>query len=282
MNKQDILNALLAEIKAKKQLSGISDRVVIQELDAYFQKSGFPEIILGFNSQKQLKKNSVFRKAVKAVRAKLHNQFGMFQPGKTAEPAKIRLIEQAKTGRLDDSTVAEVLSSHLSTKERLQYYPFVYKSIFAVTGRPNSILDIGCGLNPVSLYYSGLKKTDYLACDIDQSGLKFVQQFFDALEINGKTVVADISKKDEISKLSASKYDLCFMFKILELDKRLAQPLITGINAGFIIASFSTVSLAGKIMANPRRLWFEKMLSRLKLGFSVFKTENEIFYCIKK
>jgi hypothetical protein len=88
--------------------------------------------------------------------------------------------------------------------------------------------------------------------------------------------------KEDVQKLAFIECDVCFMFKILEIDKRIAEDIVSAANAKYIVASFSSINLSGEPMARPEREWFEKMLSRLHYKFSTFKTENEIFYVIRK
>ena len=166
--------------------------------------------------------------------------------------------------------------------ERFQSYGSVYSQIFKITGKPASIIDLGCGLNPLSVHYMNLKKFRYIALDIDKSSLELIREFFELSGIDGKIMVLDFQNEQDIQKLAFIESDVCFMFKILEIDKRIAEDLLTSVNSKFIIASFSTLSVSGKIMSSPERDWFEKMLSRLKYKFSTFKTENEIFYIIRK
>jgi len=102
------------------------------------------------------------------------------------------------------------------------------------------------------------------------------------LGIDGRTVVLDLQNDIDIQKLKSLECDVCFMFKLLEIDKRIAEKIVSETKAKFIVASFSTISLTGKIMSSPERDWFEKMLRRMKLKFETFKTENEIFYIVRK
>jgi 16S rRNA (guanine(1405)-N(7))-methyltransferase len=206
----------------------------------------------------------------------------MFQIPKNADDIKKEFLKKAKMGSLNEEDYEKALSLHLSTKERLSSYPIIYRKIFEMTGKPKIILDLGCGLNPLSVYHMNLKNFKFIASDIDKSNLDFIQRYFDLAGINGETVVLDLLNKDDLEKLSRIQCDVCFLFKVLEIDKRIAEPIFTKVNARFIVVSFSTLSLSGKIMSNSERQWFEKMLSRLKLQFETFKTENEIFYITEK
>jgi 16S rRNA (guanine(1405)-N(7))-methyltransferase len=283
MHESHIIMLLTADIKAKKDISGIDDSIVKSNLRDYFEKNKKSISCLAqYQIEKQLRKSAEYAKVLKTIRAKLHESYGLFQIPKNSEEIKKAFMKKLKQRSLTEEDYRKVLSLHLSTKERLDSYETVYSQIFKLTGKPSSIIDLGCGLNPLSAHYMNLKKFKYLASDIDKINLDFISEFFALSGIDGKTQVIDILNESDLQKLAFIESDVCFMFKILEIDKRVAEDLVTAVNSKFLVASFSTLSVSGKIMSSPERDWFEKMLNRLKLKFSTFKTENEIFYVIRK
>ena len=283
MHESHIIMLLAADIKRKKDLSGLDDEIIKKELKGYFSKNKKSlSKLANYQIEKQLRKSSEYEKAIKAVRADMHNSFGIFQIPKNSEEIKKEFLKKLKQRALTEEDYEKAFSLHLSTKERFHYYPYIYEQIFKDAGKPAIILDLGCGLNPLSAKYMSLKKFRYIASDIDRKNLEFMQEFFNLSGIDGKTVVLDLQNESDIQKLAFIDSDICFMLKLLEIDKRLAEEIVSTVSAKSIIASFSTVSVSGQIMASPEREWFEKMLSRLKYPFKVFKTENEIFYIIKK
>jgi len=281
----NIINLLIADIKKKKTISGVNDRIVEKELNNYFKKNNKSMPVLQtYINEKQLRKSIEYKKAVKSARKTLHESYEMFQIPESAESNKIKetFIRKLKIRQDSKEDYNSVLSLHLSTKERIPYYSFIYNQIFKIIKKPKTILDLGCGLNPISYNLMELKGIKYIASDIDESNLSFIGQFFSLSGINGKTLLLNLTDDKDIQKLAFIECDVCFMFKLLEIDKRIAEKLVSAANAKYIAASFPTINLQGKIMSSPERDWFEKMLSRLKYRFSVFKTENEIFYLVKK
>jgi SAM-dependent methyltransferase len=278
----DILSILAEDIKKKKELAGIEDSVVRKEINEYFRKYKTFAVLRTYQNEEQLKRSYEYKKALKKVRSNLHSSYGMFQIPKNSDEIKKEFLKKTEMSSLREEDYERALSLHRSTKERFQSYQSIYQQIFKQTGKPKIILDLGCGLNPLSVHYMNLNAFKYIASDIDKSSLEFIRQYFDLGGINGETVILDLLNKDDLEKLSGIQADVCFLFKVLEIDKRIAEPIFSKVNAKFIVVSFSTRSLSGKIMSNSERQWFEKMLSRLKYKFSIFKTENEIFYIIRK
>ena len=245
--------AYLAEkIKQKKELRGLADSFVEKELNEYIKRTN-----LSFPLNKKTEK-----KICKAVRAELRNYTGQFQHLKQRE----HLIQEG--------SYLELLKTHASTRERLPNYS-VLKEIIANL-KPRSILDIGCGLNPIALASQGIF---YYASDIKEDELEIVSQFFKKENIKGKVFYAD-ARTERIWP----KADLCLLLKIVDLlDKKghkKAEELIRSLNCKHIIVSFSTKTLSGRPMNHPQRGWIERLCARLGYKIKLVKTHNELFYLI--
>ena len=281
MHESTIILSLIQGIKKKKELSGIDESIIKRELKIYFEKNKKAlSQLVQYQIEKQLRKSAEYEKVLKAIRAKLYESYGMFQIPKNAEEIKQGFLRKLHARQLTEDDYRQILSAHLSTKERFDSYLQIYEQLFKII-KPNVILDLGCGLNPLSYHYMN-RKVRYIASDIDKGNLDFIQQFFNLSGIDGKTLLLNLQYKEDVQKLAFIECDVCFLFKILEIDKRIAEDIISAANAKCIVASFSTINLSGEPMARPEREWFEKMLNRLRLKFSTFKTENEIFYLIRK
>lgn len=282
MDEHNIISVLLADVRKKKELSDLDEALIKHNLKDFFSKNKKSlSKLVQYQAEKQLKKSAEYDNVFKAIRAKLYQSYGMFKIVSDEPETKQYFLRKLKSRRETEKDYKKVLSLHLSTKERFANYKHIYEEIFKITGKPEVILDLGCGLNPLSYRYMGIR-AKYIASDIDRGNLQFIQQYFNILGIDGRTVVLDLQNDLDIQKLSSFECDVCFMFKLLEIDKRIAEKIVSEAKARFIVASFSTISLTGKIMSSPERDWFEKMLRRMKLKFSTFKTENEIFYIISK
>ncbi len=143
------MEPLVEEIKNKKELKPLSSDFVGSITKEFLKEK-----------KVNLEKKSERKKIIKEVRSILHAVYGVFKKSKYSKKEKL-LKEMSSTEDLE--THNKILELHRSTKERLNYYPFIYEKIFAITGKPKSILDLGCGLNPVSFPYMGLKDVQYYA-----------------------------------------------------------------------------------------------------------------------
>lgn len=251
MEKQAILN----KIKEKKELSSIPDSFILPFVEKHTPKN------------KELKKSDI-KLIVSLVRSDLRRSTGMFQ--KSGEKLWKLRESLAKENKVD-----KLLETHLSTKERIQFYPKLKEIIFNLN--PKSILDLGCGLNPLAL---ASKEIKYYAVDIQQSDLDIVKQFFEKNNIHGKTINLDVSK----SLSSLPEADLCLALKLLDLLPLKAQQAekILSLNCKKFIFSFSTKTLSGKLMLHKKRLWLERVLHNKNIEFYTLSSDNEIFYIIEK
>ena len=109
--------------------------------------------------------------AIKATKRRLHQVYGAFEQAVDYD-ALYRQMEVAYRSGSEDRIRAacrQILDLHSSTRERLPILERFYPAIFEATGRPGSILDLGCGLNPVALPWMGLSAgARYIALDIDR------------------------------------------------------------------------------------------------------------------
>ena len=251
----NIIKQLSEDIKAKKELSGLMDSFVEDEIKRYLLQN--PKI--------NLEKIKERRQAIKGVRSVLRKSAGVF-------------IRPTKTTGFDS-----LLLKHESTKERAQIYPEIYQRIFHITGSPKAILDLGCGINPLS--YKFLKiKPKYYAFDVNAIVVDIVKDFFKKKKISGTAGLVNLREK---SGLKLPKADICFLFKVLdsiEIEKghKLAENLIKQIPCRWIVASFSTRTLSGRRMNHPYRGWIEQLCRRLGYFYEIMEYESEIFYLIRK
>ena len=255
------MNSIIPKIKDKKELSDISDELVKDVLEIYLKKHS---IIIP-------KKKKELKILIKEIRKELRKYVGRYQI-KTDYKKRLELLEK--------NNIPDLLKTHTSTKERLDFYPELIKIINDL--KPKSILDLGSGLNPIAIIsYINNKAIVYHAIDIKRDELKLVEYFFTKNKIEGDVHLHDIRKIKNFPKT-----DLCLILKTLDIidDKRhrISESIIKGLNSKHIIVSFSTRTLSGKPMNSPRRAWFENLLKELNYKYEIRGSHNEIFYVVEK
>jgi len=275
------IQKILEYIKKNKKYKSISDEIIISEIKKYLKSN--PPII-----QKEVeitrKPSGYLKQLIKDVRKELFLSYASFQTKKKFQRKKY--LKQLQEN-LNEDLIKKLLSITLSTKERLNDYKKLYRQIFKITGKPKIILDLGCGLNPISYFFMKLPKLKYYAYDIDENDINFLNDYFSIMKkygLNGKAVILDLRDLKKVSQLPSA--DIIFLFKVLDiLDKKNHKPSEQLIKllipkTKFIIASFATKTLTRRKMNFPKRKWFELMLKKNNLKFQTIETDNEIYYVI--
>lgn len=252
------INGVLEKVKQKKELSGIDDSIILESIHRNIKK---------FNINIEKAKPKDYKELIKIIRADLRKYAGRFQ---FSLKDRLELLEKGE--------IEYLLKTHSSTKERLESYPIIKRVIGELDIK--SILDLGCGLNPIALSERGI---NYYACDINKHDLILVKKFFRKNNIDGEVFICDLRNLKYETLPSA---DLVLLFKVLDVIEnrghKLAEQIISTLKCRYLIASFSTKTLSGKPMNHPQRGWMERMLSRLNYKFKIVKTKNELFYFIDK
>ena len=198
MNRQELIEL----VRKNKKYAGLSSEIIERELAELERKNP------GVNLE-----NVKPEYIMKMVRTRLHQIHGSFQVIENKKRAK--LFEELKKDPENVEIIDKILETNRSTLERLEDYTEIYKKIFEITSKPGSIIDLGCGINPISFDYTELgKNTEYLAYDINDKDNDFLNEFFKLEGINGRASILDASKLENIKKLSNA--DLVLMFKFLD------------------------------------------------------------------
>ena len=184
----------------------------------------------------------------------------------------------------------KTLETHPSTKERIGFYSELYRKLFAITGKPKVILDLGCGMNPLSFPFMKLNEVEYYAYDLSEEEIGIITDFFEKWSVKNKDVVGkgsllDITNVQKIGQLP--KADVAFLFKVTDVLDRNKGHLVTekvlkAVPAQYVVVSFSTRTMSGKPMTAPRRRWMEWLCQRLGWTYEIVEFENELFYVVRK
>lgn len=243
MNQQQI-TLIVNKIKQKRELSGLADSFVASETLSYLKKHNISSI----SSEKSEK---LIIKAIRNILRKHSGRFG---------------VRKESIG----------IEMHPSTQERAHDYPLLKQIIENL--RPESVLDLGCGINPIALAKPGVY---YYSYDIDEQSLGIVENFFRSNNLAGKVFTADLRTHRDFPEA-----DLALLLKVVDLlDKKghkISEELMKCLKCKHLIVSFSTKTLSGKPMNHPQRGWIERLCARLGYKYSLHKGKNELFYLIEK
>jgi len=243
---------IIMQIKKKKPLERLDDNFVIKFINLVLMKNPKLKAKYDKNSLKEKDK----RQIVKLTRNELNKRYGQFW----------------KNSSLG-------IMSHTSTRERTKIYKEAYKSIFKITGKPKTLLDLGAGLNPLSYNLVG-KDVFYYANELTDADCELIKIYLQKNKFNFKII------KGDMMSIDFPYADVCFLFKILDsIDvkgHKNSEQLIKKIKCNYLVVSFSNISIKNKRMNYPKRGWIEQLLKRLNFNFEKIEFPEEVFYVIKK
>lgn len=197
--------------------------------------------------------------AVKRVKRRLHQAVGAFRgDGRAPAPAA------AWNGHLEDpafrAACAEVMRGHASTRERLPHLDAFYEAIWTVTGRPRSVLDLGCGLNPLALAWMRIGDASYEAVDVDERPLATVRDF---LSLVGQP--HRVTHRDLVAAPAPESADVALLLKLVTTldrqDPSAAARLLGALHVPHAVVSFTTRTLGGRSLGMERT--YRDRLARL-------------------
>lgn len=224
-------------------------------------------------------------RAVDDAREKLHNivapYLGDPDYGKSAQ-------ELENNGKFSDvEAVREfslrMLESHASTRERIPFLAEFYRQIFAITGKPDTILDLACAMHPFGYPWMDLPADSYyLAYDLHQPRLNLINRFFDAASIPGEAFFGDI-----LLNPPQQPADAAFFFKeahrFEQRQRGCNRAFWLALNVRWLVVSLPATNLTGRFdLADRQRKLVYETLAELDWPVNEILVGNELIFCIRK
>ncbi len=222
---------------------------------------------------------------LKSVRRKLHNVVAPYlgEPDYGSFLARLSQLEDAGLNSPELRALClDALSKHASTAERIPHMRDFYDQLFQAVGKPDTILDLACGLHPLAFPWMGLPKTvQYHAYDILKPRIDFINHFFEKI---GLSPLAE--NRDILVDPPAMHADLGIFFKEAHrFEKR--QPgcnrqFWSSLDVDTLAVSLPTQNLSGthSLLDQHRSLVYENLPANKAVRELIF--ENEILFLITK
>lgn len=220
----------------------------------------------------ELAKGARAKDAIKQVKRRLHQSVAAYWDGRSDFAAWRATLDAASDAASLRATLLSVMQAHHSTCERLPMLDEFYHTIFDGLGPIRSVLDLGCGLNPLALPWMKLPKdAAYFACDVDREQMDFLAWWLEKSGRRGRAFVWNLldgaphldclQEHDfdaemqncgdaESSPQLPEPIDVALLLKIVpcleQLDKHIGERLLDGVAASVLIVSFPAHSLGGR------------------------------------
>ena len=261
---------------------------LVQSVRAKASYSQISEDLIRWLGKQELAKRRNLKEAVKHTRSKLHQSGGAYLESKP-DYARWRAELVDIPPNLDDPALQafcqKVMLAHASTRERLPILERFFQQTLADAAPIGSILDLGCGMNPLSIpWIPGNGHMTYLGLDIYADMATFLNDFFDHLGISGRVQVYNLLQglPADLPKVRVAM--LLKTVTCLELiDHAVTTKLLDGIQADFLLISYPVHSLGGR--SKGMRSTYEKHFAVLAAEHhwqaKCFEFETELAYLIR-
>ncbi len=235
--------------------------------------------------QSELARQSNAKAAVQSARKKLHEVVALYLGDPDYDAAEVQLADAYATGNLATirTTCVAIMEAHDSTRERLPLLESFYPRLFAVTGVPQTVLDLACGLNPLALPWMGLPPdARYYAYDIHQRRVDFLNRALALLGVSGAAIFQDI-----LVTPPRESGDVALLLKeIHRMEKRrrgIVLPLLDALDVRWIVLSSPTRSRTGRrAVKEAYREQVHGILAARPWPITEIEFANELVYCIAK
>lgn len=211
-------------------------------------------------------KRGQLKQALKATRSRLHQVHGAYESDVDYERA-YRSLQGAYAQGTEEAVraaCARLLSLHTSTRERLPILGPFYAQVYAHTGLPRTLLDLACGLNPLSTPWMGLGAgATYHAYDIDVERVAFLNRCLDLAGMGGGARLQDV-----ICDPPAERGDVALLLKTsacLERQRRGSTlALLDALQVPYVVVSYPVRSLGSREKGMPEN--YERAFREMTLA----------------
>jgi len=232
----------------------------------------------------ELERQPNAKAALQAARKKLHEVIALYLGDPDYESAEARLDAAFASG--DDAAVRAVcldlLRTHDSTRERLPLLDTFYPSIWEVTGRPATVLDIAAGLNPLAYRWMDLPPgATYWAYEIHAQRVDLLGHYLALEGVGGGALLEDV-----LVAPPDKPGDVALLLKeIHRMEKRrrgIVLPLLDALAVRWIVLSSPTHSRSGHTVIDAYRAQVREIVAARAWPITEIEFDGEWVYCLDK
>ncbi len=248
-----------------------------------------PEIVRGLRESKKyeslsedtltriadwsLARHSGRREVLKAAKRKLHQTYAAYldQVDLSRVEALLDELPEAPTNDVLRRFGRETLSGHASSAERLPFLDAFYHDLFQVTGIPETMQDVACGLGPFGIPWMGTNRpARYHAYEIDCRLTGLINRYFGALDLPQLAECRDV-----LVSPPTVEVDLTLLLKSVpcleQQEKNSAIALLRKVRSRWVAVSFPTESLGGRNVGMRRS--YDTLMAHIASELDVSPTE---------
>jgi 16S rRNA (guanine(1405)-N(7))-methyltransferase len=245
-----------------------------------------PDLVRRVASQ-ELDRQPSPREAAKATRSRLHQVAGAYLNGKMDYAGWLEHLREARQSGSPEAFRAAcraVMGHHASTRERLPILDQFYATVLASVPPPRSVLDLACGLNPLSIPWMPLaENARYYAVDIYEDMIDFLGGFMALAGCEGYPRTGDVLQGG-----LEQRVDLALLLKAIpcleQVDGSAGLRLLDAIHADDLLVSFPVRALGGgqKGMVAHYEAHFRELIAGKPWTVRRFEFATELAFLVSK
>ncbi len=231
-----------------------------------------------------------FREAVKATKSRLHQVGGAYlgAPRYDRWLAALRDAHRAEgLGGLQRACRA-VMAQHASTRERLPILERFYAETLAGLPPIRSVIDLACGLHPLSLpwllpHLPPMDAVRYTAYDMYEDMAAFLREALALTPVRGEAVACDV-----LAPPPMEAADVALLLKAIpcleQLDRAATRALLHRVPARYLLVSYPVASLGGRDVGMLRtyEARFREMVEGRGWRVERYAFETELVFRIER
>ncbi len=201
-----------------------------------------------------------------------------------AAEAAVRAAKDSADVQKFRSLCVQFMGLHSSTFERLEILEHFYDSLFAGLPRIHSVIDVACGLNPLSLPWMPIAGSPaYYAYDIYKDLIDFIGNF---VRLAGGQ--PHVEARDVLHTPPVVRADLAFVLKNVpcfdQIDRAATPLLLDRLDARYVVISFPRQSLGGtgRFLTEQHATRFAELVQGRKWAVSRMEYKTELVFLIDK
>ncbi len=262
------------------------DQHLVEQVSRSPKYAQLADTLVSRITAEEAKKHKNQQDIIRSARTRLHQLTGAYLAPKIDYAQwldKFKYIDTNDQQGLK-STSLQMMRLHASTYERIKVLPTFFQTSLASISPVTSVLDLACGLNPLSIPWMPLADDfTYHANDVVTPLIDFLGDYFEMFGINGSASTLDLS-----FSIPSQPVQLALLMKILplmeQIEHGLSQMVLESLNAEHILVTYPLRSLGGrrKGMEETYRSQFDQLVADHDWRIQEFRFPNEVAYLVTK
>jgi len=214
----------------------------------------------------RLARTRAFKDAASRARQRIYYSLRRYRADAEGSEADVAALEKLATdapASERNGAVRRIMLGHASTRERIENAEFFYEQVFKLAGEARSVIDIGCGVQPLSFPFegNGAFVECYLAADKDPVAVRAVEAHARFLAPGLLRARAwDIADgwapvMDAAAEAGVDTFDLALILKVIPVVKRREPKLLEALArapARRMLVTGSAISMTKRVSVRRR------------------------------